>query len=82
MFISHKVFLESFCRSQLPHKSVNLSLYYPEVTQTLQQVMREQNGFDVQADELRLNVEKKQARFDALQARSPTRHPQPPAPSP
>ena len=24
-FISHKVFLKSFCRSQLPHKSVNLS---------------------------------------------------------
>ena len=25
VFISHKVFLSSFCRSQLPHKSVNLS---------------------------------------------------------
>ena len=25
VFISHKVFLKSFCRSELPHKSVNLS---------------------------------------------------------
>ena len=25
ILISHKVFLKSFCRSQLPHKSVNLS---------------------------------------------------------
>jgi hypothetical protein len=24
-FISHKVFLKTFCRSQLPHKPVNLS---------------------------------------------------------
>ena len=26
-FVSHKVFLKSFCKSQFPHKSVNLFLY-------------------------------------------------------
>ena len=34
-FISHKVFLKSFCRSQFPHKSVNLSFIITNIKNKL-----------------------------------------------
>jgi len=33
--ISHKVFFKSFCRSELPHKSFNVSFYIANMTNTL-----------------------------------------------
>ena len=34
-FISHQVFLKSFCRSQLPHKSVRLSFTITDIKNKL-----------------------------------------------